>query len=130
MRGDLTDVRRFFLGGLLAFVGVSALGGGLFGILGAEGVPKEWLRGTPFDSYFVPSLILLVVVSGGSLVAAVVVFRRHRLARLAGWIAGGILLVWIAAQVAIVGYVSWLQPTYFVIALLIIGLATPRRPGA
>ncbi|HSN83963.1 MAG TPA: hypothetical protein VLS88_15385 [Polyangiales bacterium] len=126
----MTEVRRFLLGGLLALVAVSAFGGGLFGILGAEGVPREWLRGTPFDSYFVPSLILLVVVSGGSLVAAVVVFRRHRLARPAGWIAGGILLVWIAAQLAIIGYVSWLQPAYFVIATLIIALATALRRWA
>jgi hypothetical protein len=40
------------------------------------------------------------------------------------------LLVWIAAQVAIIGYVSWLQPTYFVIALLIIALTTVLRPRA
>lgn len=99
-------------------------------MLGAEGVPQEWLRGTPFDSYFVPSLILLVAVSGGSFIAAVAVFGRHGLARPAGWIAGGILLVWIAAQVAIIGYVSWLQPTYFVIALLIIALTTALRPRA
>ncbi len=49
---------RYVLGSLLAFVAANAVGGGFYGVSGAEGVPIEWLRGSPFTTYLVPSLIL------------------------------------------------------------------------
>ena len=48
---------------------------------GADGVPVEWLDGTPFDDYFVPSLILFAIVGGTSLVGAVAVFTNTEAAR-------------------------------------------------
>ena len=65
---------RYSLGGLLAFGALNAFGGGYYGLAGAAGVPTEWLEGSPFRDYFVPSLILLVVVGGSFLVAAIAVF--------------------------------------------------------
>ena len=65
---------RYSLGGLLAFGALNAFGGGYYGLAGAAGVPTEWLKGSPFPDYFVPSLILLVVVGGSFLVAAIAVF--------------------------------------------------------
>jgi hypothetical protein len=59
-----SNVARYTLGGLLALVAVNAFGGGYYGLAGAEGIPREWLAGSPFHSYFVPSLFLLVVVGG------------------------------------------------------------------
>lgn len=41
---------RFALGALLAFVAINAFGGGACGVLGAKGIPTEWLHGTPFRS--------------------------------------------------------------------------------
>jgi len=71
---------RYVLGGLLAFGALNAFGGGYYGLSGAEGVPTEWLEGSPFSDYTVPSVILLVV-GGSFLVAAVAVFAlTHRLA--------------------------------------------------
>jgi len=52
------------LGVLHALMALNAVGGGLYGLTGAEGVPRTWLDGTPFNSYLVPSLILLLVVRG------------------------------------------------------------------
>lgn len=123
-----SDVLRPILGGLLAFIGLGAVGGGVFGIIGAEGVPTEWLRGTPFRSYFIPSLILLFGVAGSSLAAAMLVFRAHRFARIGALGAGAILLTWMAVQLAIIGYVSWLQPTFVVFGLLVLSLAGVLRP--
>ena len=95
---------------------------------GAKGVPTEWLAGSPFKNYFVPSLILLIVVGGSLLVAAVAVLARLRAARLAAFAAGSIL--WIVVQVAIIGYVSWMQPVTAMGAVLVLILAwqlsTPR----
>ena len=52
---------RLVLGGLLAFGALNAFGGGVYGLSGAEGVPLELLEGSPFKTYFVPSLILMAI---------------------------------------------------------------------
>lgn len=124
---------RVSLGALLIFAALNAIGGGVYGLSGAEGVPREWLRGTPFTSYFIPSLFLLVVVGGAFAVAAVAVLAGRKWARLAALIAGAITLAWIAAQVGLIGYVSWMQPATALGGLLILALAwrlrAPRDPA-
>ena len=65
---------RYLLGGLLAFGAINAFGGGYYGLSGAEGVPTEWLEGSPFSDYFIPSLVLFTVVGGSFLFAAIAVF--------------------------------------------------------
>lgn len=116
------DPRRWLLVGLLALIALNAVGGGYYGLSGAPGVPTAWLEGTPFHSYFWPSVILLLVVGGTMAQAAVAVARGRPLAL--GWsiLAAVVLLGWIATQLAIIGYVSWLQPAMVVAALLIAGL--------
>ena len=119
---------RRALGALLAFVALNAFGGGLYGAAGAEGVSTEWLRGTPFRDYLIPSVLHFVAVGGSCLLAAMSVFGRRRWARPAAFAAGTILLVWMTAQLILIGYTSWLQPTFVAIALLILVLtiALPR----
>ena len=114
---------RFALGGLLAFGALNAFAGGYYGLSGAKGVPAEWLAGSPFKDYFVPSLVLFLVVVGSLLVAAIAVLTRLRRARVTAFAAGAVLLVWIAAQVSIIGYVSWMQPTTAIGGLLVLVLA-------
>ena len=87
-------------------------------------MPTEWLKGSPFFDYFVPSLILLVVVGGSFVVAATAVFTGLRIARLAALMAGIVVLVWLAVQLAIIGYVSWMQPTTAVAGVLVLVLAS------
>jgi hypothetical protein len=116
-------VLRHALGGLLALTALNAIGGGGYGVAGAPGFPREWLEGTSFGSYFVPGVILFLVVGGSSLVAAVAVFARRRRARAAALAAGAILLGWLAVQVAVIGYRSWLQPAMAIVALAIGALA-------
>ena len=111
---------RYALGSLLAFVALNAFGGGIYGVAGAEGVSTEWLEGTPFRDYLIPSTMLFGALGGSSLVAAIAVFRRASWARPAALVAGGILLIWIGVQVALIGYQSWMQPTFFVIGLLVL----------
>jgi hypothetical protein len=114
---------RYALSGLLGFGAINAFGGGYYGLWGAKGVPTEWLAGSPFTDYFVPSLILFVVVGGSLLVAAVAVFLRRRTGRAAALAAGTILLTWIAAEMAIIGYVSWMQPATAAGGVVILVLA-------
>ena len=114
---------RYLLGSLLAFGALNAFAGGYYGLAGAEGVPREWLEGTPFKDYFYPSLILLVVVGGSCLVAAAAVFARPRVGRLAAFAAAAVLLIWLAAELLMLGYVSWMQPATAAAALVLLILA-------
>lgn len=114
---------RYALGSLLAFGALNAFAGGYYGIAGAKGVPTEWLAGSPFRDYWIPSLILFVVVGGSFLVAAVAVFAGLRIARVAAFWAGAIVLVWLAAETFIIGYVSWMQPATAIGGVLVLVLA-------
>ena len=100
-------------------VALNAVGGGLYGLGGAAGVPLELLRGSPFQSYFWPSAILLVVVGGSMLAAAVLLLLRPRLGALASVGAGLVLAGWLGVQFAIIGLK---QPVLIVVALVVIGL--------
>jgi len=116
---------------LQLLVAANAVGGGIYGLAGAKNVPTEWLEGSPFASYTVPSLFLLCVIGGGMLVATAAWLLRRRIAP---WISlgmGVVLMSWIVAQLAIIGAVSWMQPASFAAGLLIAALAVYalRRPA-
>ena len=116
-------VRRSLLGGILAFGALNAFAGGCYGLSGAPGVPVEWLEGSPFSDYTIPSWILLVVVGGSLVTAAIAVLAGRSSGRRSAFAAGSIVMIWIVVQVAIIGYVSWMQPTTFAGGVLIIWLA-------
>ena len=90
---------------------------------GAKGVPTEWLEGSPFSGYFIPSLILFLVVGGSYLFAAVAVFTRIVVARRAAFASGAIVLAWLVVQVAMIGYVSWMQPATAIAGFFVLILA-------
>jgi hypothetical protein len=115
-----SDSLRIALGTLLAFMAFGAMGGGVYGLMGASGVPIEWLKGSPFRSYFIPSLFLFTGVGGICAVAALAMFSAHRLSRSYAYGAGVLLIAWIAVQVLVIGYVSWLQPAVTVYGLIIL----------
>lgn len=121
--GARQSLIRNFLGVLLAFAALNAFGGGYYALSGAEGVPREWLEGTPFRSYFIPGLVLFFLVGGCFLWAAISVFTRSRKARPAVLFSVAVVLIWLAVQVAMIGYVSWMQPVTASVALLILVLS-------
>ena len=90
------------------FLGVGAIGGGLALMAGPHGevlpLPVAALAGSPFVDYFLPGAILFTVLGIGPLVAASLSWRRHPVAPLLAVAAGGALLVWLAVQIAIIGY--------------------------
>lgn len=114
---------HYTLGILLGFGALNAFGGGWYGMSGAPLVPKEWLNGSPFRDYFIPSVILFAVVGGAFAAGAIAVFARLRMARGAALAAAVVVLVWIATQVSMIGYVSWMQPITAGAGLLILALA-------
>ncbi len=110
-------MRTRVLIGLHTIIALNAVGGGIYGLIGAPGVPVAWLQRTPFASYLVPSLILLLFVGGSQAAACLSIATRAPRSRSFSLFAGAVLLGWIGTQVALIGYVSWLQPAVAVAAL-------------
>ena len=121
--------RRWLLFTIEATVAVNAVGGAIWGLDGARNVPREWLDGTPFDSYVVPSLILLIAIGGGMGTAAATLLARRRRAAEFSIAAGLILIGWITVQLLMIapGGVSWLQPTMLATGLLVAALGWRLR---
>lgn len=119
---------RNVLGVLLAIVAVNAFGGGIYGMVGAPGVPTDLLDGSAFSTYFVPGLVLFTVVGGMFALAAVGVFAQSPLARPAAIGAAVIALGWLVVQIAVIGVVSWLQPATALAALAVFVLAWQLQP--
>jgi hypothetical protein len=119
---------RYTLGSLLILLAVNAFGGGYYALAGAKDIPTEWLKGSPFNDYFIPGLFLFIVIGGTALLSGIAVFRRHRLARKAALFSGIIVLLWIIIQVSIIGYVSWMQPATTIAAVAILLLAWQLPP--
>lgn len=111
------------LGVLLAFIAINAFGGGSYGMMSPKELPKDWLEGSPFSSFFIPSLVLFVVVGGSHAMAAFWVLKRKPSAYKAVLLAGSVLLIWIMAQVAIIGFVSFLQPVMAGLSVVVIVMA-------
>ncbi len=95
---------------LFLVIALNAIGGGLYGLGGAKGVPVEWLAGSPFKDYALPSAFLLFAVGGSASLAALAIFASWNHARALALFAALLLVAWITVETAIIGYVSWLQP--------------------
>lgn len=88
---------RSALGTLLLVVAANAMGGGIYGLAGAPGVPIKWLDGSIFASYLVPSIFLFVVIGIGCLLAGIAVFRKSKRARSAAMLCSFTIIAWLMA---------------------------------
>jgi len=114
------------LAGTELLVALNAVAGAVYGLGGAAGVPRAWLDGSPFASYVVPSIVLLVAVGGSMALAAATVLRRVRRAPEVSIAAGAVLLVWIGVEVLIIPF-NWLQPAFAALALVVIAAGRRMR---
>ena len=110
------------LGVLQLFIGLGAVGGGLVLILDPSdsilGIPLEELKRTPFSTYLVPGIVLLVVNGFGSLMGAAASFTRHRNAGKTAMALGVFLAAWIMLQVYWFSGFHWLHALYLGLGLL------------
>jgi hypothetical protein len=126
-------IPRLALLALQSFIAVSAIDGGMALLRGAyDGVLSvAWLAGTPFGSYTVPGLALVLLVGGTALVAATSVFIYEDWAVLTSMVSGLTLAAFLTVEIlsldAKVGealpMVLTLQVAYFVSALAVIALS-------
>jgi hypothetical protein len=116
---------------------IGALAGGLILIVAPRGeimpLPLSALAGSPFETYFGPGLILFTVLGLGPLVAARLAWTRHPLAPVAAFVVGAALLIWVAVEIAIIGYSNEppLQAIYLVlgVAITIVSLGWMAQPA-
>ena len=117
--------------GVLCLVGVNAVYGGIGLIVNGMGMPDDWLERTPFDSWLLPGLALLVTVALPQFAAAWVVLRRDPRGPLVGMAVGAALVVWILVQLAVLQRYFFLQPVIagFGVGEVLLALAWRRRAG-
>lgn len=106
-----------------AFVGLTAIIGGLALLVGWIQPPLDVLRGSPFPNYVVPSLALLIVVGGTATMASIAVLAHRKFGIAASFAAGSFMMVFEIVETAVIGPASWLQLFYFVVGLVIAVLA-------
>ncbi len=121
------DRKIFVIQGVLQiFIGISAVFGGLSLVIDPTGeflnMPLVLLAGTPFKDFLIPGLILLAVNGIGNVIGSFETFRRKRYAGQLGLALGIVMIIWIAVQVAMIGFASWLQPFYLLLGILEAGL--------
>lgn len=91
---------------LLLFTGINALVAGLLFVLEPQGsligLTTDYIKHSPFNSYLIPGITLLLVIGIGSIFAAVQVIRKRpahplwiiaQAINLSGWIAVQIFMV-------------------------------------
>jgi uncharacterized membrane protein len=128
-------------------LGVGALGGGIALMAGPHGeilpLPVSALAGSFFNDYFVPGAILFATLGLGSLGAAAVAWRRLSMAPFLAFAIAVALLIWLIAEIAIVGYSNHppLQALYLGLGVVMVLVAiawirqarssarTPASPG-
>lgn len=104
---------------LVAFGALSAAVGAVLAIgANGAGVPLEYLRNSPFASYFIPGLFLGGVVGGSQLAATIALLARRAVALLLAAVAGFGMLIWIFAELAMMQQFSWLQAAYLIVGIL------------
>jgi hypothetical protein len=110
------------LGFLQVFIGLGAVGGGLTLIIEPSGsnlgIPLEVLNRSPFSTFLVPGIVLLIVNGFGSFVGATASFTRYWCAGEIAIALGLFLVVWIMLQVYWFTAFHWLHALYLGIGFL------------
>lgn len=107
--------------GLGAFIGGSSL------IIGTLQLDTTLLRGTPFNSYVIPGIVLVTVVGGSMLAAAITEIAHKKIADLLSEYAGMVLVGWILLEELLIGHQSLLQPLLFLLGIVTILLALEQQ---
>ena len=115
--------------GLLLFQALAGLSGGIMLVADPRGefsgLRVEDLSGSPFGTFTIPGIILLLVLGFFPLAAAFGVWRGRPWAWWSAGMVGVGLLVWIAVEVQYIAF-SWLQVFIAVLGLAIILACLPR----
>lgn len=99
---------------------LAAVIGGIGLITTSLKVPATLLEGSPFNSYFIPAMILTVIVGGTNALAVYSLITRHKIEVETSATAGFGLVIWIFTQTYLLGGLSWIQPLFFIVGIAIL----------
>ncbi|MEZ4726949.1 MAG: hypothetical protein R3E79_07430 [Caldilineaceae bacterium] len=123
----ITKIERYILFVFDAFLAVTAVAGGIGLLTGAIAPDVALLQGSPFYSYTIPGLALLVLVGGSALLATGLMVRLPELGVLASGATGLLILSFEAVEVLVIGsdpgVARTLQLLYVSLGLLMVLLA-------
>jgi hypothetical protein len=128
-------MRKFFivLGCIQLITAIGAIPAGALFVFDPSGAMMgnsvDMLSGSPFDSFLIPGLFLLIINGFGSLAGTILSFRQNEMAGIAAIALGVIMCFWIIIQVLIITLSSFLQPVFFITGLaeIILGLIIIRN---
>jgi hypothetical protein len=86
-------------------------------------MPADYLTATPFSSWVLPGLALLIGVTVPQLAAAILTAAGHRWALPAGYLAGAALVAWILVQLLVMQRYFVLQPVIAALGIAELALA-------
>ena len=110
-----------FLCYLHFFVGVGALFGGIAGMINPYnplGIPADLLEGSPFGSFFIPSLILFTVIGLGHTYSGWAALKNSQYQGYISSVFSWALMIWIVVQCLMINTVDILHVLYFLIGLI------------
>jgi len=116
-------VSHWFLIGVELFVGANAVYGGIGLMVNGMGMPMDWLVGTPFESWLLPGVFLLLIIAVPMVAAAVAELVRSPWAYLVSLAAGLLQIGWIVGQVGILQRYFFLQPLLLAAGIAVAALA-------
>ena len=127
----------YILMALIFFQGISGVFGGGALILDSSGailqMPLSMLEGSPFETFFVPGIILFLVLGIFPLIIFSGLWKRESWAWSGALIVSIALIIWISVEIALVGYHSEppLQLVYGLmgVALLLLTLMPSVQGG-
>lgn len=97
------------------------------------GMPLDTLQGSPFDDFLIPGLILMIVLGVLPLIVFFGLILRYRWSWWLSLAVGGGLVIWIATEVALLGYLPGIGVALQIIfgaigiAILVLTLVRPTR---
>ena len=98
------------LAALAVFTGAAAVWGGVQLIDDGFGMPDSWLTGTPITGWVLPGVALLIGVAVPQLAAVALIAAGGPRGLAAGYLAGLLLVAWIAVELLILQRYFFLQP--------------------
>ncbi len=116
----MTAVKRF-TAFLYLYIGIGAVAGGLAGVLDPHspmGIPIEVLRHSPFGSFFLPGLFLMIVLGLGNIFSFIVSRRFEQTRGYLSILMGVILCLWLIIQCLFIRGVGALHVIFFVFGIV------------
>ena len=120
----------YFLMGLILFQGISGLFGGIALVIDPSGellqMPLSMLAGSPFNTFLIPGIILLIILGIFPMVIFYGLWKRTNWAWSGALMVSAALIIWIGVEIWMIGYHSEppLQLIYGLLGLILLGLVT------